>query len=474
MNWNDVEFSVDLVQSAYQHLCFLDRVDNFEKILKGEALQHGLKRYEQLWLPLAFKNQSMVAPIDIYWLWYIHMLQPLAYRRDCRKALKTLLDHKFTDEKKLISSTNNSIEIWYATYPKEGFNIIRNEEYVRPGRNKGQVKFDKPSKLSVDLVSLAEAHMHFCYQVALPHFRDKKYLESAMKRYKQFLCLKRLEPDEFLTPSVDILLIWYTHMCNPVAYAKDMMTICGKVFDNNVKVTPALINDRFIFARDKTTELWKKVSGEELVQPGTKLRSSERRREIYPVTFEDLKNCCVVDYKVSLSHADLPNMTGNKTTDLDLIIYRLNNDNTLEELINLQGTKSIWSFSLSFLFNSVSHKEIRIMLYQTNSFWCFHANRVMARADIDLKTELENKGIMERALSLKIDMEVPYSTDTTRLLLDGLVDSYVPVVCNLNLVQKDFVKENTSIKVLRRTWGHAGFPDSIRMTDHICYVATHK
>lgn len=475
----DIEFSTDLVHSAYLHLCFLDKVDNFEKILKGNALQHAVKRYEQLWLPLAYENRSveMVPPIDIYWLWYMHMLQPLAYRKDCRKMLQTTLDHRFKADSRIIPGTNRAIEIWYEAYPKEGFNTIRNDEYVRPRRNKGQVNFDKPSKLSVDLVSLAEAHMHFCYQVALPHFRDKKYLENAEKRYKQFLCLKKLEPDEFLTPSVDILLMWYTHMCNPVSYANDLMHICGKILDNTVKIKPALINEKFILAREKTNELWKRVSAEELVQPGTKLRSSETRKEILQMTIEDLTDCCVIVYRIYLAHADLQNVPlKRKHQQLNLRLYRLHREgNVWEEMISLSGSKQMWSFSTSFLYNTVEHKDFKVVLSRTLKIWCVREEREIASANINVRREINKMKPMERSVTLDIELTgEDAGSEVIKLVLDGAVDKPQPLLCDLTLQKSDFELQKLSKKELRRFWGNEGLPESFRTQEYCCYTATHK
>lgn len=476
MEWTEVEFSTNLVKSAFLHLCFLDKVDNLEKVLRGKALQHALMRYEQLWLPLANEQSSieMVPPIDVHWLWYIHMLQPLAYRRDCRKLLKTTLDHYFQEESRHIPCTNNAIEVWYAAYPKEGYNIIRNGEYVQPRRNKGQINTEKPSKLSVDLVSLAETHMHFCYQVALPHFRDKKYLENAERRYKQFLCLKRIEPEEFLTPSVDILLMWYTHMCNPVAYANDLMKICGKVLDNTVKIKPALINDRFIVAREKTDELWRRISGEELVQPGTKLRSSECRKEIFPVTEEDLKECCVIVYRLYLAHDDLQNFP-HKNTKLNLKIYRLNRqDSNWEEMVFLEGLKRIWAFSSSFLYNTVQHKELMVVLSYTSKLRCLRGEHVVGSAPVDIKSHLEKMTPTERALSLDIDLTSEDDADGYKLHIDGAVDQAIPMLCDLTLQKESFMSQKLTTKELQRTWGHTGCPDTYKKNEHSCFSATHR
>ena len=93
MDWMDVEISLDLISAARKHLHFLDNVDNIERLLtRGDLLEHAIRRYEQLWFPLVDECRSIhiVAPIDIEWMWYCHMLRPLAYRRDCRHILRRL------------------------------------------------------------------------------------------------------------------------------------------------------------------------------------------------------------------------------------------------------------------------------------------------------------------------------------------------------------------------------------------------
>jgi len=475
MECKDVRFSVDLVEAALNHLRFLDYVDNFESVLTEEVLQHGVRRYEQLWLPLAGQHRDIkvVAPVDVAWFWYLHMLQPLSYRRDCRKLLKSTLDHQFPDEKSIIPHTNNAIEMWYATYNKEGFNIIRSGEYVRPRRNAGQVKADKRSKLSVDLIANARSHIHFCYQVALPHFRDIKYLENALVRYKQFLCLKKLDPEAFLTPSVDILLMWYTHMCYPLAYATDMMNICGKILDNNIKVKPGKIDDRFIQAREKTNELWKKVSNEELLKPGTKLRSDDGRREVLPVTLTDLKGFCVTVYKLHLTNAEIQNLS-KKHKHFTLQIFRENKDGSREEVVALDGPRHMWSFSKSFDYNTVEHKEFRVVLNSHGKLVCFGSQTLLAEGVIDMRTEMDCLLPNERALSIGTTLAYVDGHALTELSLglDGAVDGPTPVLCDLTLRRDSFTMARISGKTLQQNWGRASVESS--MDDLVCYTALHK
>ncbi|WAR25640.1 GRDP2-like protein [Mya arenaria] len=470
MDWMDVEFSVDLVKAALDHLNFLDHVDNFEKVLSDEVLQHGLRRYEQLWLPLADTHRGvpLVAPVDVAWFWYLHLLQPLAYRRDCRKLLNATLDHQFPDKQTIIPHMNNAIEVWYSTYPKEGFNIIRNGVYIKPRRSVGQVEMDKPSKLTVDLLTNASSHMYFCYQVALPHFRDQKYLENALNRYKQFLRLKRLEPNEFLTPSVDILLLWYTHMCNPIAYATDMMKICGKILDNNVKVKPGEINDRFILARERTNDLWKKVSNEELIQPGTQLRPSDLRKDVLPMTLNDLKESCVMTYKIYLSHAELHNPS-SKDKRCNLELSQINKDGTLEELVSLHSSSHMWTFSKSFMYNTIQHRGLKVVLSRRNKFWCYGSKLLLAEGTINMKHEMECMLPSERALAIGMTLSAGDGQSEVSLGFDGAVDEPIPVLCDLVLRKESFIKKTMHGKSFKQTWGQSDTDRS-----HTSYTADHK
>lgn len=474
MQGQDIHLSVDLVESARGHLRFLDHVASLQHVLTGDALLHGLRRYEQLWLPLCYQNRTLKLepPIDIAWFWYLHLLQPLAYRRDCRKMFKDTLDHDFKDKQKFIPSLNNAIETWYSAYPKEGFNIIRNGEYVIPRRNKGQVRMDKSSKLSANLLALSDSQKHFCYQVALPHFRDRTYLQSALDRYKQFLFLKNLEPNEFLTPSVDILLMWYTHMCNPIAYANDMMRICGTVLDNNVKVKPGLADEKFMIARERTSELWQRVSRDEFLTPGSSFRSNERRKEMFPVTVDDLKESCVMTYKLRFVRAELVNAPG-RTRRFTVNITCVLRNGDCQEITSLKGSKRSWRLSRPFLFNTVIHKEFCILLNGRNKLLCLIDNKRYAKGIINMRRCLESLGPMERVFNLDTDLDTDLGDDV-KFELEGTVGETQAVLCDLVLQQQPFSKSVLQTAAVLTTLGLSGRSGYAGTEKYTCYQATHR
>ena len=55
------------------------------------------------------------------------------------------------------------------------------------------------------------------FQVSLPHWRQRWFLERCLERYKQFLYLRREKPDAFLVPTFDIDLLWHSHMVTTLA-----------------------------------------------------------------------------------------------------------------------------------------------------------------------------------------------------------------------------------------------------------------
>lgn len=51
-----------------------------------------------------------------------------------------------------------------------------------------------------------------CVQVALPHYMEPWFIRRAVARYRQFLYLKLLFKNEFISPPYDLDLLWHLHM----------------------------------------------------------------------------------------------------------------------------------------------------------------------------------------------------------------------------------------------------------------------
>lgn len=60
-----------------------------------------LCRYERLWLPLAAKGECEGAapPLDVHWVWLVHMLAPQHYHQDCQAVAGTQVHHRLMTSK---------------------------------------------------------------------------------------------------------------------------------------------------------------------------------------------------------------------------------------------------------------------------------------------------------------------------------------------------------------------------------------
>lgn len=94
-------------------------------------------------------------------------------------------------------------------------------------------------------------------QVSLPHFRDSLFLADAVRRYKQYLLLKRRHPDNFLVPCYDMDVVWHTHQLQPVAYAEDTAALLGQMLDHDDSVNDRAAGSKLCNSQQVTEKLWK-------------------------------------------------------------------------------------------------------------------------------------------------------------------------------------------------------------------------
>ena len=84
-----LEPSVDLVSEAQKHLHFLKKVNEQSGVLsQPHVIANAIRRYETCWLPLLSINQdeNLVPPLDVHWVWHVHMLSPKCYYDDMKKV----------------------------------------------------------------------------------------------------------------------------------------------------------------------------------------------------------------------------------------------------------------------------------------------------------------------------------------------------------------------------------------------------
>ena len=85
---------IDLIQAAKDELEFLETVSYYPNLCSGPVVRDAIRRYELFWLPLALKSCSLrAAPLDIAWVWHVHMLAPYHYEQDCPNILNLVMDY---------------------------------------------------------------------------------------------------------------------------------------------------------------------------------------------------------------------------------------------------------------------------------------------------------------------------------------------------------------------------------------------
>ena len=222
-----IPISVDLSESASHLWEFLKLVDNYPWLYEGLHVHNAVRRYERMWLPLVAKidpRYPMAAPLDIEWVWYVHMLSPYAYNRDCLHRFGRVLDHRISSARDRNIGLNNAREVWEKSFPQEEFSL----NLTSPPN----LTDTFTSKFSYDLFAAILRQRFFNYQIALKHYRDMKFLEKATKRYKDFLRAKLQDPDFVLSGCFDVQLIWHAHLVHPTLYRDDTRQLFGEMLSH--------------------------------------------------------------------------------------------------------------------------------------------------------------------------------------------------------------------------------------------------
>ncbi|OSX71338.1 hypothetical protein BU14_0550s0001 [Porphyra umbilicalis] len=85
------------------------------------------------------------------------------------------------------------------------------------------------SRLAFDLPAAAGRARRFVTSVVGPEFTDGAFLARGVRRYRQFIALKGVHPDTFLTVMYDMDLVWHAHLASTDAYAAHCVAVAGRV-----------------------------------------------------------------------------------------------------------------------------------------------------------------------------------------------------------------------------------------------------
>lgn len=263
------KLGIDLVQAAKNELEFLRQVDECPADLsKGPVLKNAIRRYEDFWLPLAFKegygSRLLAAPLDIAWVWHVHMLAPYNYEQDCINCVSKIVDHVPLGGFQRKGGLERAKHLWEREYTDEPFEVDLNQV-------PNVLTVYKKSKIQYRLEEACYRQSKFCYQVSLPHYKDPKFLEKAVQRYEHHMQLKKQNPNLFAVPCYDFDLIWHVHQLHPVNYNQTTTKFLGRLLHHDDTSTNRGPGSRLQDSEAETRAVWK-AAGLEFAKAGAMYR----------------------------------------------------------------------------------------------------------------------------------------------------------------------------------------------------------
>ena len=311
-------------------------------------------RYELFWLPLVAQSsvtEDIAAPLDIAWVWHVHMLSPISYEKDCNEVVSTLVDHKILVGKKRSRGLERARNLWKEMYPSEPFEVDLTT-YV------GHVP-DFESRIEYDITAACGRQRVFYYQVSLPHYGDKAFLKRALERYKQHLVLKQQNPDLFFVPCYDFDLIWHAHQVHPLIYKTDTTKILGKVLDHNDSVNDRQPGSKLSRSYETTRQKWKEA-GQELRLNGCMFRGEPPLPTSVEAELVDYTKLAALEYTVQLTRLEVEGLP--KSTSYTVKIDVVNGERVLKTRIrgpavSLSNSANVLS---TFKFNTKDSNSLRV------------------------------------------------------------------------------------------------------------------
>lgn len=250
--WKKIEFSVDLVKAAQYQLQYLKRIDELGYFYEGDILKRALYRYEKIWLPLLVSNKNdddkLIPPLDVAWVWHVHMLFPTLYYKDCMDNYGQHFDNKLIDENEKHNLKAKSKKLW-EEFSNRSYDYLEDTDSIE--------NFETKFKYDIELAS--KRQKNFYYQVSLPHFKTSEFLNLALDRYKKFLNLKRVHKSLFIVPCFSIDIIWHTHQLHPKIYKQETEEILGELFEHDDSVNDRSHGSKLNTSFEKTKQFWKEV-----------------------------------------------------------------------------------------------------------------------------------------------------------------------------------------------------------------------
>ena len=269
-------------------------------------------RYELFWLPMLAQTSTvdLAAPLDIAWVWHVHMLSPLSYERDCNKVVSTIVDHRILVGNRRNKGLRRAEVLWSEMYPEEPFEVDLKTAVTEVALFKSRIEYD--------IAKACTRQRVFYFQVSLPHYGDRKFLRKAVKRYKQHLLLKQKHQEAFLVPCYDFDLIWHAHQVHPLTYRDDTIRVLGKVLKHDDSVNDRRPGSKLTISDESTRETWTH-SGEKFEVNGAMFRGEPPLNAHHGTV--DYSSLAALQYAVELTRLEVEGLPKPKsyTVEIDIV-----------------------------------------------------------------------------------------------------------------------------------------------------------
>lgn len=395
---------IDLIQAAKNELEFLKLVDDYPTLSKGPVVKNAIRRYELFWLPFATRfglsPTLQAAPLDIAWVWHVHMLAPFYYEQDCLNIVSTVLDHAPLNSTQRNLSLQSTRDRWRKTYPEEPFEV----DLAKPPT----VLRVYRSRIQYNLEEACHRQFKFYYQVSLPHYRDDFFLRGAVKRYEHHLLLKRLHPDVFMVPCYDFDLIWHAHQLHPLNYTQATKAWLGKPLHHDDSATGRTPGSKLYDAEMKTRSTWE-TAGLCFPKAGAMYRGDPPDPRL-PTPTSLYAPLALSEYVCEIRRIQASNLNSRKN-------FVLRVESKIGKVLFSQNLKG--SFPVlpqKFKFDNQSKHIINILLFKKKLF----GKKLIAGSQLDLLPYFEAVPFDYTARDLQITIDVPLNGGqyTAKLTID--------------------------------------------------------
>ena len=294
--------SIDLIDASRRQVSFLEEVNKYPALFEGPVLNNAIRRYEKLWLPLLAANpkKELKPPLDIHWVWHVHLLAPYYYEKDCMRIVGVVLDHQLSSTSSQNSALERAQNAWWTAYKDEPFEVALSGSAVEKPLSTNYV-----SQCKYNIEHAASRQKMFYYQVSLPHYNNTTFLTEAIKRYKKFLYLKQNNPEVFLVPCYDFDLVWHSHQLHPLAYKRDTEAVLGRMLNHDDSVTDRTPDAKLMKSDVKTRDLWKATFDEDFMLCGAMYRGEPPFGRLAKVCDEQVNNSLLLFLIMSINSCQL-------------------------------------------------------------------------------------------------------------------------------------------------------------------------